>query len=461
MSKQPLWLRALICGLLALPVCSPGQQVEELLDIKPGTAAQGQQIQAQKKPLRERPGKKDQPAEKPGAQKGPAGKGKAPAKGPQKAAKGGKSSAGSSKGGISGGIKVVTNPNNLKLRLLPEGGQVLQDIDVVEGTEFSTDVVLVNPVGRGVDKLRVVLTYSPAFLSPLSVNDTPILDRISGKPTAIVDRHLGQIVYEAALAKPVSLTDAPLLFVKWKALKPVNYTPIEFGETRDGRFTELYAGEQPILGEQFLDGDGTLSASVRVISSDPELASQMQEDAPLYMGTEEQAGGVQLRLAEPDSPPRAGEVFTMDVVLDNSVYSMLDGVSLVIEYDPAVIEVLDSDRDNWITHGPNILDGPFHAAFPFDYHMANSFYPRRGLIEYRAGSSRPEDLVGVSGTFARIVARGKAPARSTSVRFVFSKTPGKRTTEVVFLGQDVLGKTDIRNDGARGATFAVLPRQAP
>ncbi len=184
MTKHPRWKIGLLCGALALPVCAAAQQVEELLE-QQGGDQKPVEVQAEKPALGDRRARRketEKNREKPQAQKRPDGKTKPAA--PQKTAKGPKAAAGGkSKGGISGGIKVVTNPNNLKLRLLPEGGQVLQDIDVVEGTEFTTDVVLVNPVGLGVDKLRVVLDYGPAFLTPVSINDTPLSDRMAEKPS--------------------------------------------------------------------------------------------------------------------------------------------------------------------------------------------------------------------------------------------------------------------------------------
>jgi len=272
-----------------------------------------------------------------------------------------------------------------------------------------------------------------------------------------VDRNLGRIIYEAVLKSPVRDLEGPLVFSNWRALKPVIYTPIEFTRTREEDFSEVFSGTDPMLGEPSDDRDGTVSIGIMVIPANPEEAALMREEPSLYMGSTDRVGGVQLRIDPPAEPPRVDEAFDLDIVLDNGIYSQLDGVSLLIRFDPEFIEILDADHDNWITHGYNIEDGPFHADFPFDYHMANQVYPTRGLIEYRVGASKPDQFLGANGVMARIKARALKPTAGTGVYFLFAKRPGTRTTEVVYLGQDVLGDTRIKNDGIQGAFFPIRP----
>src|SRR5690606_40260421 len=68
-----------------------------------------------------------------------------------------------------------------------------------------------------------------------------------------------------------------------------------------------------------------LSIGVMIVPSDPTEAELMRQEPLLYTGSNERIGGVRLELVGPPEPPRVGEVFTIDVVLDNRVHSMLDG----------------------------------------------------------------------------------------------------------------------------------------
>ncbi len=356
-----------------------------------------------------------------------------------------------------GEFNLLADKRFTMLRMTGESDTVATDIDAIEGGEFVTDVQMMNPNGYEVDRFRLVMDYNPAFVEPLSINDSAILDDLAASPIARVDRALGQIYYEAELAKPVVELDVPLIFMTWQAKKPVLNTAIRFGRTRDGLYTELYEGAEKVLGAPYEEGDGTVSLGLRVIPSDPAEALLMQEEPQLYLGSDERVGGLLLAIRSPEETPVVGEPFTMDIVMDNLAYSQIDGLSMMIQFDPEVLTILDSDMDNWVTLGTNILDGPFRDTFPWDYHMANSVYPARGLIEYRVGTSYPDDFIGTSGVVAQIHAVANRPTAGTSVRFVFARQAGQRTTEVSYLGQDVLGDTGVRNDGVKGAYFPVLP----
>lgn len=359
-----------------------------------------------------------------------------------------------------GEFRLSSDPDLPMLRLTAERNPQSADIDSVEGAEFVTDVHLSNRKQVPIDRLHLVIDYNPAFVEPVAVNDAAIADRLAGTPRMAVSKLRGLMEYSATLKDPLAELPGEVLFIRWKALKPVVYTPIVFGQTAEGTFTELFSRGKPVLGTPSVEGDGTLSAGVMIVPADPAEALMMQEDPQLYLGSNDRVGGVQLALIPPSEPPRVGEPFYIDVVLDNSVHSRMDAVSLMIEYDKDVLELIDVDRDNWITLGMNILDGPFHDQFPFDYHMANQFYPGRGRLEYRVGASFPDKLVGARGVMARIVAVPKRPAAVTEVTFMFATLPGRRTTTVSYLGQDVLGQLDRPKDGVRSARFRVLPAKA-
>lgn len=351
---------------------------------------------------------------------------------------------------------VRARPEQAMLRLTGKDDINATDVDAIEGSEFVTDVRLTNPSSKAIDRVRLVIDYNPAYAEPVSINDSAIMPNFSGTPTARVDRSLGQIYYDVELATPIIDLKTPVIFINWNALKPVSFTSIRFGRTRDGEFSELFEKGEKVLGASYDDGDGTVSLGLTVLPADPAEALVMQEDPNLYLGSDERVGGVLLAIRPPEKAPRVGEPFSMDVVFDNTTFSQLDGVSMMIQYDPSVLTILDADHDNWITLGTNIHDGSARERFPWDYHMANAVHQSRGLIEYRVGSSYPDDFVGIGGVVATIHAVATKPAAATSVRFVFARTASQRTTTVSYLGQDVLGDTRVRNDGVKGAVFPVF-----
>ncbi|MGF1572505.1 MAG: hypothetical protein ACFCU1_05480 [Sumerlaeia bacterium] len=348
------------------------------------------------------------------------------------------------------------NNANLLLRIHAEGDYTNTEFQVVAGEQFTTDISLTNQESKAFNKVRLVLDYNPSFVQPQVINDSNLLNYLDSEPIIQVNRKLGQIIYSAELSEPITISET-LVFIQWEAVKPVLVTSLRFGRHVTFGYTEIFLDDLPMLGEAQQEGDGVVSSTVRIIPSDPAEALMMQEEPQLYMGSDERVGGVELRLIPPKTPPRVGEEFYVYVVLDNSVYSNFDKVSLMIEFNPEVITVLDDDYDNWITHGVNIQDGEFRDQFPFNYHIANMVFNVRGMIEYRAGTSLPEELVGVVGTLARIRAVATKPTSSTEMKFFFAPREGLKTTEVKYMGQDSLGDTTIVNDGTRGARFAILP----
>jgi len=405
-------------------------------------------------------------AEEGGKKEGEAAKGKdakkpAPAQGGQPAAAT-KEAKPAAKAPAGGGVKtaefsLAATPEHAMLRLTGKNDIDATDVDAVEGSEFVTDVRLTNPKSRPIDRIRLVIDYSPAYTEPIAINDSAIAANFASTPVARVDRSLGQIFYEVELAKPIVEPKTPIVFISWNALKPVSFTNIRFARTRDGQYSEIYEKGEKALGAAYDDGDGTVSLGLTIIPADPAEALVMQEDPNLYLGSDERVGGVLLAIEPPKKTPRVGEPFSMDIVFDNTAFSQLDGLSMMIQYDPTTLTVLDADKDNWITLGTNIHDGATREKFPWDYHMANAVHQPRGTIEYRAGSSYPDKFVGTGGVIARIYAVATKPSAGTPVRFIFARGEGQRTTTVTYLGQDVLGDVKVRNDGVKGALFPVLP----
>jgi hypothetical protein len=81
---------------------------------------------------------------------------------------------------------------------------------------------------------------------------------------------------------------------------------------------------------------------------------------------------------------KPGEEMDVRVMFYNPRRSDLDSIRLLIDFDPKMLEVLDTDEGNAIASGVNIREGN-RRAFPFDYFVENRVDNHRGSIEFRMG----------------------------------------------------------------------------
>ncbi|CAN5261121.1 hypothetical protein BH09SUM1_BH09SUM1_27560 [soil metagenome] len=353
-----------------------------------------------------------------------------------------------------GDYSLKVNTDARMLRLSPEGKEDRSDVTLILGQELVTNVTFDNKSQHPFDGIRVILSYEPELLEPLAINDKPIAGNIPGTPTAEVDSRYGLLLYEAKLSQPIIMSNEPLLTIRWKTKKVSASTRIEFS-SRDEFHTTLTDGPDDILGNPKDPNDGTLDMNVIILPEDPREAEALLTDPAIFQKTDAKIGGVQLSFLPPTTPIVAGEPFDVDVVLDNRAFSMMDGLGLLIGYDPDVIRIIDSDKDNWITRETNILDGPFRKDYPWDFQIDNTVYPTRGQITYRMGSSDGEVTRGKTGTVARIHAVALRPTGGTALKFLFSNNPRVHGTEATYVGEDTLGDPKVKDDGTKNLTLQV------
>lgn len=147
-----------------------------------------------------------------------------------------------------------------------------------------------------------------------------------------------------------------------------------------------------------------------------------------------------------------GSQFTLDMNLSNPIPEQLSFLNVWLSFDPTYLEVVDSDSGNWITASTNVLDGPYHSAFNWDFHGQNFADNGTGRISYGEGSLST-DVFG-NGTFAQIKFLAKAPVLNTSINYLITNTGGVDDTYVYDISVDnILG-------GASGATVNVIPEPA-
>lgn len=325
--------------------------------------------------------------------------------------------------------------------------------DARKGDEFWTHVQIESQSPTTFDTVRIVLSYPPDVVELTGINDHAIAKGILGEATAGASASSGRVVYEAQL-NPTVAPNGPMVSFRWKALRKATNVPIEFSHFHGKRSALLLSGGD-LLGNASDPTDGTLAVDFDVLPSDAEELAELEDAAAFDFGSFERKGNVKLRAVLQEAPVVAGEVFTIDLVLDNSAGSALDGLEVNLAYDPEVLHIVDADLDNAVTVGTNILDGPFSDVFPFDFHIDNSVYPSMGRIRYAAGIGNQDALRGLNGTFARIYCLAKRPVSQTYLKFMFGLSAGYPSTRATFVGEDVLGDPTKPHDGTESLVFGI------
>lgn len=358
-----------------------------------------------------------------------------------------------------GDFKLAAPTETRMLRIHPAGLPDRQQVPVIVGGEFETEVTLGNSDLKSFNEIRIILSYEPDYLEPISLNDKALASSISGSPTAEVDTKTGMLLYEARFQTPVAINNTPILTIRWKATRVTSSSLIEFGSR--GGFETLVAGDGvDLLGNPKVAGDGMLSMTVSVLPEDPREAEALLTDPRILTGTDAKTGGVTLAIEPSSDPVVVGEPFSLDIVLDNRAYSNADGLGILLTYDPETLEILDADKGNWITLRTNILDGPFQDQFPWDMQIENVVQSARGTIAYRMGTTDENMTRGKIGTVARIYAVPLRATMGTKIEFAFSRRARIHGTEVTYMGQDCLGDPKVFGDGVTGVSFPVYLRAA-
>jgi hypothetical protein len=169
------------------------------------------------------------------------------------------------------------------------------------------------------------------------------------------------------------------------------------------------------------------------------LQGKADELRDIYLGSVASDEEVGLHLIGPERPPHVGDEFTVNVALNNPEGALVDSVNFAVLFDPNYLQVVDTDKFNYILRGVNVHDGPFHQDFPWDMHKKNEVRNDRGLINYKMALSNGASLP--SKTFARIHFRAIAPIDQTSIGFVKGRPGAPDMTSVRYFGYERLNLT--------------------
>jgi hypothetical protein len=294
------------------------------------------------------------------------------------------------------------------------------------------------------------------------------------------DTEKGLVYYRARCASgTVCKSEGFLLSMKFKALASIDRTglrflfsewsdklapPIQSDQTWSWPDAMTFVGKTPnasggeeegwtnMLGVGASKMDGVISGNLSLRSYDKESILEGRVRVP------EGPTRTGLRLDPPLSAAQAGKTFDVTVHLDNPDRVPWDRVRLDIRFDARALEVVDQDEGNWLTIGTNILDGPYHDRFPFEFMRDNQVRNDDGRILYDCMVFRKPLQVG--GVLATIRFRALCPIPET--RLTFYQTAGENSrdgTSLTLKRSDVLGDTNDPLDGVFGAAVVVVPRK--
>lgn len=326
-----------------------------------------------------------------------------------------------------------TSKNNSVLYLLP------LDIEKKVGEAFVTWIELSNESNAQFDEIKIFLSFDPNYVKPIKIFDSSISNKLNAPPIFKIDNQTGEINYEAKLKNPDSLKNIPILKIIWATVKITNYTEIDFLFQKNKR-TGLYLKGKNLLGNPNLNTDGTIPASI--IISDEKTEVLRKREGEYYQGFTEDvsyvntSGKVSIELTSAKKVFSPGEEVVVDVVLKNPDSVFFDSLKLWVKFDPAKLEAIDWDNNNWIKTGLNSYDGFARKQYPFDFHKRNYINNDSGEIDYRMGLSSMITLP--SGTFLKIKFKAKDTA---SLKDIYVNRAGKRevpNTSFTFLGKEML-----------------------
>lgn len=329
------------------------------------------------------------------------------------------------------------------------------DIFAEKGDTVDLDIVLSNQTNKPADALNFSVLYDPQRATLVETDLESIEARTDSADPIEVTETTGSLKVSARLPKPFRNEQTVLGTLKFQLADAAGKSAIRFLRPPKGTSAVFSKGEN-ILGEPGQGLYGLIDANVFVWSGEsarplvldsdsastaPQATAAFLENAtPLDTETSRKQdlegwlhtppdarrdAETWIALQGPPSPDIAvGQDFWVDLVLMNDALMPVDSLGVSVEFDPAVLEVVDEDQDNWIFLGINIWDGAFHEAYPFDFHQMNQADNNRGLIRYRvARHAGAWDFP--TGVFARIHFRAKAPAQSTRIAILRGEGKGR------------------------------------
>ena len=313
------------------------------------------------------------------------------------------------------------------------------------GEQFPTHWRLANPDHLVFDRIQLAMHFPAENVRPVSVHQEALEGLLEGEPELLLDEAAGALIYRASFKEPLRPSELALVTVLWEAVAPARVALIR--PSVGSEQTSAWWGDKRQTVTIYGMDDALVGANVQILGEQPAvpkgyqiLTSDPRDLAPVLAGFPDQT-----RLRPPsfwieqDSRAEyaAGDWVVIDVGITNGDDMVFDEIRLALRYDPQVLHVVDTDGENLIRRGTNILDGPFHATWGWDHYYTNEVDAARGLIQYRVSTSDLAEQP--SGPLARVFARVLKPARGPLLSWHVGAAGSEReaTTGVYLLGRSL------------------------
>jgi hypothetical protein len=333
------------------------------------------------------------------------------------------------------------------------------------GERFATTARIVNPDRLSVDRIEIMLDYPERTLKPLAIHTDHIVSIQREEPVIAVDRAAGRVAATVELAKPTSVLQVDLITIEWEAIAPTERAQIEpcIGAEYSGAYFGKQLQSDSVLGP----AEAVTGATIRINPEATEIPQGMKmvdyslDQLQTVLGDIPDQSTLRpptLWIDEQSSGSlEAGDWLIVDFGLNNPEKMIFDEVRLACRYDPAVLEIVDADRENMLAKGINLLDGLFHDTWGWDAALTNNVNNKSGVFYYRSSSQLAQEMP--SGVIARAICRiKKTPPPGPVFTWIWNaEAPAEAPqTGVYFGGRNVYlrGKDEVLPTALEGAVPA-------
>ena len=229
--------------------------------------------------------------------------------------------------------------------------------------------------------------------------------------------------------------------------------------TKNSLLTYLRLEGKDQLGSSYDPADGVISMEVSILDGDDDFSSRNQitraDRERRFDGENDESGMVQLHLLSQEPVVDVGDTVEVDVYLQNPDNEEFDSVSLLVAFNPRILEPIDGDE---VASGINLDESEGKAKFTFDFPLLNSIDSEKGLIDFRRRNlNRP---ISQQGVVATVRFRAVRPTNKTTFRILVNAKGEDPTTGVFYRGQDRLGAPVDPYDGFTTTSISVRPTMA-
>ena len=165
--------------------------------------------------------------------------------------------------------------------------------------------------------------------------------------------------------------------------------------------------------------------------------------------------GLSLSLKASNSTVSQGEIFHIDLCLNNPNQIAFDSLYVWLKYNHMALKVLEVDYDpqDLFLREIEAQQGDLNRLSPLPFIATNRVDSVRGEIDFRIEII--DCPVIVEGVFARLTLQATASSQKTGVNFQFNRWGRDPTTAILRNGQDILDPGSLRRKGSKGIVLSI------